>query len=181
MCLPVAPFCRGADGPSLRRAAPPSTGVCCSPWRRAFVSVRSASACRCILFSQEAPRCALPFAVATAGWLARWLTAEPVSCRVAAARPEDLPQALQNPMPAKQPRRVPGGRAAPRAAEAAAASSARNAGGAAIDVTARAAARASSRVLTKGRAALYSAQRALLPDLPAARAVSVAAHNLACS
>ena len=45
-------------------------------------------------------------------------------------------------------------------------------------------------MLTKGRAALYSAQRALLrvaqlklllPDLPAARAVSVAAHNVARS
>jgi len=55
---------------------------------------------------QGASRCALPFAAATAGELARWQTAELVHCRAAAARPEDLPQALQNTMPVKQPRRV---------------------------------------------------------------------------
>ena len=94
---------------------------------------------------QGASRCALPFAAATAGGLARWQTAELVHCRAAAARPEDLPQALQNTMPVKQPRHVrqhgassrrvgpeEGLHLQPRAAGATAASSARNAGGAAI-------------------------------------------------
>ena len=159
--LPVAPF--WFEAPTARRggaqrrlqqvrAAHPGGA------EGAFVSVRSAGAFRCILYSLEAPK-ALPCLLwqPPQGGLA---VGKPPSCSSLARRPG-------------------AGAAKPDACEAAAAgawrkgcicsaaeatattaNSVRNAGGAAIDVAARAAARASNRVLSKGRAAHAAAQRA---------------------